>query len=114
MTLLGKVKHILLDDDTDTEYDEEIQDLIDAAFLDLGVAGVDNLDETDPLIIRAVCTYCQMHFRNPMNYDRLKASYDEQKAQLSMCSDYVDREDVGVYGILYPEDGTDEEIEDGE
>lgn len=67
-----------------TAFDAEISDLIKAAEADLGVAGVTMLDESDPLISRAVITYCKMNFGECDQYDRLKASYDEQKAQLSM------------------------------
>lgn len=70
-------------------FDQEIADLIDAALRDLGVAGVTNDDITDPLIIRAVITYCKCNFGQPDDYDRLKASYDEQKAQMSMATGYT-------------------------
>lgn len=70
-------------------FDQEIADLIDAALRDLGVAGVTNDDITDPLIIRAVVTYCKCNFGQPDDYDRLKASYDEQKAQMSMATGYT-------------------------
>lgn len=75
---------------TSTAFDEEIQDLIAAALADLGIAGVITLQETDPLIIRAVTTYCKLHFGVPDDPDRLKASYDEQKAQLQMATGYTD------------------------
>lgn len=70
-------------------FDQEIADLIDAALKDLGIAGVTNDDITDPLIIRAVVTYCKCNFGQPDDYDRLKASYDEQKAQMSMATGYT-------------------------
>ena len=70
-------------------FDQEIADLIDAALRDLGIAGVTNDDITDPLIIRAVITYCKCNFGQPDDYDRLKASYDEQKAQMSMATGYT-------------------------
>ena len=68
---------------TNNYFDEDIEDLINAARGDLGIAGVDNLDEADPMIIRAVETYCKLHFGEPEEADRLKKSYDEQKAQLA-------------------------------
>lgn len=43
-----------------------------------------------PLILRAVITYCRVHFGSPDDYDRLKASYDEQKAQMQMATGYTD------------------------
>ena len=70
-------------------FDQEIADLIDAALRDLGIAGVTNDDITDPLIIRAVVTYCKCNFGQPDDYDRLKATYDEQKAQMSMATGYT-------------------------
>lgn len=64
-------------------FDDEITGLIKAAEADLEVAGVTTVKEDDPLIVRAVTTYCKANFGEPDQYDRLKASYDEQKAQLA-------------------------------
>lgn len=77
---------------TTSAFDEEITGLINAALADLGIAGVDgeNAIISDPLILTAVATYVKMMFGEPDEYDRLKASYDEQKAQLSMSSGYTD------------------------
>lgn len=72
-----------------TAFDEDILDLINAALADLEVAGVTVPETEDPLIIRAVETYCKLHFGEPEDADRLKASYDEQKAQLSMHTGYT-------------------------
>lgn len=73
-----------------TAYDTQVNSLLDAAMLDLGVAGVEVPDEIDALVENAAITYFLMHFGDPDNYDRLKASYDEQKAQLATCSGYTD------------------------
>ena len=43
------------------DLDDEIDGLIDAAKLDLLIAGV-RVDDTDPLIKRAVIIYCKAHF----------------------------------------------------
>lgn len=71
-------------------YDDELTDLIAAAKADLALAGVaqNEQSDTDPLIRRAVITYCRAHFGAPGNYDKLKASYDEQKAQLQGAVKY--------------------------
>lgn len=74
---------------TTTAYDSEISTLIDAALLDMGIAGVTNDDDTDALVLRAIITYCRLNFGQPDDYDRLKASYDEQKAQLGMATGYT-------------------------
>ena len=74
---------------TKTAYDSEITSLINAALKDMGIAGVTNDDDTDALVLRAIITYCRLNFGQPDDYDRLKASYDEQKAQLSMATGYT-------------------------
>ncbi len=74
---------------TTSAFDTELTDLIAAACADLGIAGVTNQDTTDPLVRRAVTTYCRMNFGQPDDYDRLKRSYDEQKAQMSMATGYT-------------------------
>lgn len=73
-----------------TAYDSELSYLIDAAKLDLGIAGVIVPDEIDALVTKAIITYCKMSFGLPEDYDRLKRSYDEQKAQLSNATGYTD------------------------
>ena len=75
-----------------TAFDEEIGGLLDAAMLDLGVAGVEVPSSLDALVETAAFTYVKCHFGQPgelKEYDRLKKSYDEQKAQLSMCTGYT-------------------------
>ena len=74
---------------TKTEYEPEITRLIDAACADLGIAGITATSETeDPILIMAIITYCRLNFGSPSDYDRLKASYDEQKAQLQTATGY--------------------------
>lgn len=71
-------------------YDTELQALIDAAKLDLGIAGVVLPATLDALVERAIITYCRVHFGTPDDGDRLKESYDEQKAQLVTATGYTD------------------------
>ena len=73
-----------------TAYDEELSDLITAAQLDLGIAGVEVPSTLDEIVTRAIITYCKMSFGLPEDYDRLKRSYDEQKAQLVTATGYTD------------------------
>lgn len=74
---------------TTSSYDSEIQAYIEAAMLDLGIAGVETPSD-DALINKAVMTYVRMSFGAPANYDKLKESYDEQKAQLMNATGYTD------------------------
>lgn len=74
---------------TTNAFDNEIDGLINAAMLDMGLAGVTNDSLSDALVLRAVVTYCRLNFGQPDDYDRLKASYDEQKAQMGMATGYT-------------------------
>lgn len=95
--MLEKVKAALRI--TSTAFDADLMQLIHAALLDLGIAGVTKETAevepdavTDPLVIRAVITYCGMNRINIDDAQRtwLKASYDEQKAQLATATGYTD------------------------
>lgn len=79
---------------TTTAFDDQVGMLLDAAMLDLGVAGVIVPTTLDALVKQAAITYFLMHFGQPDDYDRLKRSYDEQKAQLATCTGFTDWGDV--------------------
>ena len=85
--MLEKVK--LAQRITTDAFDAELLELIQAAVIDLDIAGVDSEEGVTPIVTRAIITYCKVHFGEPDDYDRLKASYDEQKAQLSMATGYT-------------------------
>jgi hypothetical protein len=72
-----------------TAYDSELTYLIEAAKLDLGIAGVVVPEELDDIVKRAIITFCKLSFGLPEDYDRLKMSYDEQKAQLITATGYT-------------------------
>ena len=90
--MLDKVKKALRI--TTTAMDGEISDLIASALADLGLAGIIDsvlVSESCPDLVRtAVITYCKMNFGLPADSDRLKRSYDEQKAQMSMATGFTD------------------------
>lgn len=82
-------------------YDAELLDLIAAAAVDIAHAGavievtpvetdgvVTDYTCTDPLTRTAIVTYCRVHFGAPADYERLKASYDEQKGQMRESTAY--------------------------
>ncbi|MED3972254.1 DNA-packaging protein [Priestia megaterium] len=72
-----------------TALDDDIQDLIDAALMELQLSGVKKLDEDDPLIIRAVKVYCKAEFGfdNP-DAERFRESFEALRTHLSLAGDY--------------------------
>lgn len=74
---------------TTDAFDSQVSDLLDAAMLDMGVAGVVVPSALDALVEQAAITYFLMNFGQPDDYDRLKKSYDEQKAQLVTATGYT-------------------------
>ena len=93
--MLNRVKLALLI--TSNDFDSELNNLIDAAVKDLGIAGVEgltvNTSSSDGIVIQAIITYCGYQFELMHgSLDRsntFKKSYDEQKAQLSMSTGYT-------------------------
>lgn len=92
MALLDKAKSALMIAKDVTAYDEDIQDLINAAISDLEIGGVTAPDDvdSDPLTLRAVLTYVRANFGSPDDYDRLQASYALQRAQLHSATGHTD------------------------
>lgn len=94
MNLLEKAK-LSLRIKTDA-FDVEISDLIEAAKADLNMTDISEIAILDsgpgPAVTRAILTYVKMNFGEIATdvYDRLKRSYDEQKAQMLMSSEYTE------------------------
>lgn len=77
---------------TTDAFDDELTQLISSAVIDLGFGGmVDTItvQNADSIVKQAIITYCKMNFGLPEDYDRLKRSYDEQKAQLGTATNYT-------------------------
>lgn len=70
-------------------FDEDIKDLIYAAKKDMELVGIKKLDETDPLIIRAITLYSKGHFYlENKESEKYLRSYELLKQHLSMAGDY--------------------------
>lgn len=90
IVLLNKIKTSLRIDVEDYRLDEEIQDLIDAAIADLKLSGVKNINETDPLIIRAVTVYCKAEYStDDKEAERYRIAYDMLKSHMALSNDYI-------------------------
>lgn len=72
------------------DFDLQLLDLIESAQMDLGIAGVITPEDYDAVTRTAIITYVRMHFGQPDEYDQLKRSYDEQKAQLATSTGHTD------------------------
>lgn len=79
-------------------FDDELNDLIEAAVIDLHLAGANNdttikVDSTDAIVIRAIISYCCFHFEqihgDLKRAESLKAAYYEQKSMLGTATGYT-------------------------
>jgi len=73
---------------TNKTFDSEIKDLIEACKRDLKLAGVVNIVDDDPLILRAVTLYCKGHFGFADIGDNFLQSYEMLKISLCLAGDY--------------------------
>lgn len=96
--MLNKLKLALMI--TGNDFDDELNDLISSAVIDLNIAGVEgsaiDIATTDSIVIRAIISYCVYHFElmhgDLARAEALKIAYDEQKSQLSMATGYTEWE----------------------
>lgn len=82
--LLIKVKDALRI--STNKLDDEINDIIFAAFKDLGTASVDGDVYNNPLVLRAVILYCRANFGLHDNADMFAKQYARLKLQLMLTS----------------------------
>lgn len=69
--------------------DGEIGQTIEAAFMDLSIAGIRNIDAGDALIRQAVKLYLKAQFGFNEESAKYEAAYEHVKAAMSLCSDYT-------------------------
>ena len=80
---------------TSSVFDAEIEDNIMAALADMEfITDIDYLEQNDPLISKAVTTYCAYQHNllhgNADLSEKLKKSYEEQKKALLMSGKYTE------------------------
>ena len=66
----------------------EITPLISACKLDLKLAGVNVVDEADPLIVRAVTLYIKGNFGYSNDSEKFQKAYEMLKNSLALAGDY--------------------------
>ena len=72
------------------DFNEEINDLINACKRDLALAGVRVISEDDPLILRAITLYCKANFGYGDEKGTFQNAYSALRISLSLAGDYVD------------------------
>lgn len=88
MALLDNIKNTLRV--KSTAFDSaEISPIIAACKLDLGLAGVDIIVDTDPLIERAVVLYAKANFGFSADSEKYARAYEMLKNSLAMSGDYT-------------------------
>lgn len=89
MALLDDVRQSLRI--TNTALDTEVQDLIDGAKADLKLSGVNNIQETDPLIKRAIILYAKSHFGlDNADSEKYMAAFTSLKIHLALSAEYTE------------------------
>lgn len=85
--MLSKVKKALRINNT--AFDDEIQDLIDAAKEDLATGGVKNTDDTDQLVKMAIIFFAKANFgmANP-EMEKYQKAYDRLKITMALTEKY--------------------------
>lgn len=74
---------------TTAHFDREIETLIAACKLDLKLAGVTVIEDTDPLIRRAATLYAKANFGyDNAEGEKFQKSYELLKCSLSLAGDY--------------------------
>lgn len=98
--LTDKMRAAIRTSSKNKDITEEIEDCIAACKKDLQDVGVKRLDETDPLIIRAITLYVKAEFGFNENAEKFHNSYESLKTHLSMSSEYntVSETDTGAEG----------------
>lgn len=87
--MIEKVKVALRIKSQNVQISDEIKDLIEAAKIDLSISGVRVVEETDPIIQRAIILYCKANFGlDNKESEKYQKSYDLLKQSLSLCGDY--------------------------
>lgn len=88
--LLKKAKTALRIKSNNEDIEDEIKDLIESCIADLQLAGVNTIDEKDPLIISAVKQYCKGYFGNSDKADEYKKAYESIKLSLSLSGKHTE------------------------
>lgn len=86
-TIVDKVREALRI--THKKLDAELEDVIAACKTDLKIAGINKLNDDDPLVQQAIKTYAKAEYEQDVNKaNRLTQAYVSLKISMSLCGDY--------------------------
>lgn len=72
-----------------TAFDEDINEIIEAAKLDLRGAGVELIDDTDKMTRQAIKLYCKANYgTDPADMDKYQKQFDKLKLNMSVSKYY--------------------------
>ena len=74
---------------TSEAFDNEIIDLIEGCKHDLKLAGIVNITDDDPLVLRAVTLYSKAHFGFADMGEKYLQAYEALKVSLCLAGDYT-------------------------
>ena len=79
----------------DSTFDDEIEEFISAAVLDLKRVGIiipESESDYDAQIVVAIILYCRWHFDFENDGARYKNMYYDKRADLALCEEYTHEE----------------------
>ena len=94
--LLKKAKTALRIKSNNEDIEDEIKDLIESCIADLQLAGVNTIDEKDPLIISAVKQYCKGYFGSSDKADHPRLSAPDRSARRTRLFEPGGRQRAGI------------------
>lgn len=74
--------------------DSDITDLIDACKIDLSMAGVEIVVDTDPITKQAIKLYCKGSFGYDDNSEKFMKAYESLKIAMALCGDYKEGDPI--------------------
>lgn len=75
-------------------YDDEIIGLISACKIDLNIAGIQVVEENEPLTSQAIILYCKANFGYDDNADKFSRAYESLKTAMALSGNYKAVQDV--------------------
>jgi hypothetical protein len=73
---------------TNTANDDDINGVIEACKIDLKVAGVTVITDTDALTVQAIKLYCRAYFNYQGEGERWQKAYNSLRDSMALCGDY--------------------------